>query len=78
MGLFHNGQVYTFNTAHSFTEHLEFFGNAIYFSIVTFTTLGYGDFSPVSWARPFAAIEGFVGAFMIALFILSFVKKMTR
>lgn len=42
------------------------------------TTLGYGDFSPVGWAKPFAAIEAFAGAFMIALFILAFVKKMTR
>ncbi|MGA1198981.1 MAG: potassium channel family protein, partial [Candidatus Latescibacterota bacterium] len=78
LGLYHNNDILTFDQTLGITDNLRYFGYAIYFSIVTFTTLGYGDFAPAGWARPFAAIEGFVGAFMIALFILSFVKKMTR
>ncbi len=55
----------------------EFF-NALYFSVVTFTTLGYGDISPVGFARFIAALEAFLGSFTMALFVVVFVKKMTR
>jgi hypothetical protein len=78
LGLSHNNQVYTFERELGLAENLEFLGYAVYFSVVTFTTLGYGDFAPLGWARAFAAIEAFVGVFMIALFVVSFVKKMTR
>jgi len=54
------------------------FLNALYFSVVTFTTLGYGDISPVGVARIIAAIEAFLGSFTMALFVVVFVKKMTR
>ncbi|PUZ92369.1 potassium transporter Kef, partial [Vibrio vulnificus] len=56
---------------------LEFL-NAVYFSVVTFTTLGYGDISPVGLARFIAALEAFLGSFTMALFVVVFVKKMTR
>lgn len=56
---------------------LEFF-NSLYFSVVTFTTLGYGDISPVGVARFIAACEAFLGSFTMALFVVVFVKKMTR
>lgn len=52
--------------------------NAIYFSVVTFTTLGYGDIAPLGLARVIAAIEAFLGSFTMALFVVVFVKKMTR
>ena len=54
------------------------FLNAIYFSVVTFTTLGYGDISPVGLSRFIAAFEAFIGSFTMALFVVVFVKKMTR
>lgn len=54
------------------------FLNSIYFSVVTFTTLGYGDISPVGFARFIAAFEAFLGSFTMALFVVVFVKKMTR
>ncbi|AKB07078.1 MULTISPECIES: ion channel [Vibrio] len=54
------------------------FMNSIYFSVVTFTTLGYGDISPHGFARFIAAFEAFMGSFTMALFVVVFVKKMTR
>ena len=50
----------------------------MYFSVVTFTTLGYGDLVPVGPSRIIAAIEAFAGSFTLALFVVVFVKKMTR
>ena len=51
---------------------------SLYFSVVTFTTLGYGDFSPKPDFRFFAALEAFTGAFTIALSVLVFGRKMMR
>jgi len=52
--------------------------DCLYFSVVTFTTLGYGDITPHGLARPIAAFEAFAGSFTMALFVVVFVKKMTR
>lgn len=41
----------------------------VYFSTVTFTTLGYGDFYPVGISRLFAAIEVFAGLTFFGLII---------
>jgi len=50
--------------------------NCLYFSTVTFTTLGLGDFRPVeSWGRIFVGSEAFIGAFMMALFVYTFVRR---
>jgi uncharacterized protein YjbI with pentapeptide repeats len=55
------------------------FATCLYFSVVTFTTLGFGDFHPVTDAgRAVASLEAFTGAFMIALFVLVFGRKMIR
>ena len=54
------------------------FGYCIYYSVVTFTTLGYGDIHPLGHSHIFASIEAFTGAFFIALFVLVFGRKMMR
>lgn len=67
-----------FSLHNSFEENLIFFFECLYYSVVTFTTLGYGDFTPVGFSRLVAALEAFTGSFTIALFVVVFVKKMTR
>lgn len=37
------------------------FGDSFYFSTITFTTLGYGDFSPHGWLKFLTSIESFLG-----------------
>lgn len=59
-------------------ENLLQLGRSVYFSVVTFTTLGYGDIVPLGAARVAAALEAFIGSFTLALFVVVFVKKMTR
>ncbi|MBA7566429.1 hypothetical protein ES695_13110 [Candidatus Atribacteria bacterium 1244-E10-H5-B2] len=55
---------------------LEQIKNCLYFSTVTFTTLGLGDFRPVEgWGRIFVGVEAFIGALMIALFIYTFARR---
>ncbi|WP_427980985.1 ion channel [Agarivorans sp.] len=77
-GIHFNGNIVALNLEHSLEQNLIAFAECLYYSVVTFTTLGYGDFTPVGLSRVFAAIEAFSGSFIIALFVVVFVKKMTR
>ena len=45
------------------------FMNALYFSVGTFTTVGYGDWHPVGRSRYAAMVEGLVGWLIMALFL---------
>ncbi|MDM8566123.1 ion channel [Candidatus Halobeggiatoa sp. HSG11] len=72
------GNLIAFDSELTMQQNLYNFANCLYFSVVTFTTLGYGDLSPFGITRIIAAIEAFGGAFTIALFVVVFVKKMTR
>jgi hypothetical protein len=77
-GLSYNGAVQAISSNQTLQENSGFFFSSLYYSVVTFTTLGYGDFTPVGISRAIAAIEAFTGSFTIALFVVVFVKKMTR
>jgi len=55
---------------------LESFLNCLYFSVVTFTTLGYGDFQPaVGLSRFFVSLESIIGAITMALFVYTFARR---
>ncbi len=55
------------------------FGTNLYFSVVTFTTLGYGDFRPEpGWPRLLCSVEALLGAATMATFIVCLTKKYTR
>ncbi len=77
-GIHFNGNIVALNLEQGLEKNLIAFAECLYYSVVTFTTLGYGDFTPVGFSRVFAAIEAFSGSFIIALFVVVFVKKMTR
>jgi hypothetical protein len=67
-----------FDPSAGLETNLEQFFECVYYSIVTFTTLGYSDEARQIWlVRPLAAAQAF-GAFMMALFVVVFGKKMTR
>ena len=43
--------------------------DALYFSVVTWTTLGYGDFQPTEGLRLLAAFQALLGTFFIPMLI---------
>lgn len=45
------------------------YDDALYFSVVTWTTLGYGDFQPTEAARGWAAFEASLGYVVTAIFV---------
>jgi len=52
------------------------FFDYIYFSIITFTTLGYGDILPkTTLLRLICGSEAFLGAFMMGLIVAGFSNK---
>jgi uncharacterized protein YjbI with pentapeptide repeats len=53
--------------------------DSLYFSVVTFTTLGLGDVEPVgSLARAVVGAEALAGAFLTALFVFALGRSVTR
>lgn len=60
-------------------HNVEMYLNCLYYAVVTFTTLGYGEITPTTlFTRHLAAAHAFSGAFMMAMFVTVFGKKMTR
>jgi Ion channel len=55
------------------------FGQALYLSVLTFTTVGYGDLTPATgFGKALAGAEALLGIFFTGLFLVTFVKKFTR
>lgn len=56
------------------------FWGSLYFSMVSFTGLGYGSWIPETndWIKGIGAFESFMGVFTIALFLVTFTRKMRR
>ncbi|MBB1452661.1 two pore domain potassium channel family protein [Pseudoalteromonas sp. SG43-1] len=51
----------------------------VYFSTVTFTTLGYGDYSPLEGiSRALASFQALLGLILSSLFIVTFVRRFSR
>jgi len=78
VGIEFSGQPIIYQAGFSWSETLFNYLQCLYFSVVTFTTLGYGDYIPVGLSRVASALEAFTGSFTIALFVVVFVRKLTR
>ncbi len=52
-------------------------GNSIYFSIITFTTLGYGDINPKGYSdlRMLCSLEALIGVLLMGLFLAGFANR---
>ena len=54
------------------------FFEAFYFSVITFTTVGYGDITPIGLSKLMAVIEVFCGIFIVPLFIVGLSRRYLR
>ncbi len=56
------------------------FADTLYYSVASFTALGYGNWAPqpTGWAKGVGAAEAVLGVSMMALFLVTFVRKWTR
>jgi hypothetical protein len=55
------------------------FMSAVYFSMVTFTSLGYGDIHPINgYGRAAASVEVFVGVLTMSLILVTIVRRWSR
>ena len=54
------------------------FMNCLYFSTVTFTTVGYGDITPLNTSVFFSGVEMFLGLTMMGIWTATLARKITR
>lgn len=54
------------------------FMSSLYFSTVTFTTVGYGDITPVGVSTLLSGIEMFLGLTMVGIWTATLARKITR
>jgi hypothetical protein len=66
VGLSHNGE-----TTHDLAE-------CLYFAVITWTTVGYGDLVPLGAARAYAATEALIGVAYAGLYISLFVAHFQK
>jgi hypothetical protein len=80
LGIFfvHTVEVWIWAFAHLMTGVVSSLEDAVYFSTVTFSTLGYGDITPPPGWRVFAALESMNGFILIGWSIAYLVAASTR
>jgi hypothetical protein len=59
------------------TEPLLFF-KSLYIGVITFFTIGYGEFIPLGYSRILSGLLGFMGVFLMSYFTVAFVRKILR
>lgn len=70
-----NGQSVTYE---AFLAEPLAIADGLYFSLVTFVSLGYGDLHPVGFGRILAAVEALLGAVLLILLVFVFARRGTR
>ncbi len=72
------GSIYNSEAPKCVSNGVPGFLNALYYSLVTFTTLGYGDMHPTGWLKALSALEALTGAVFMALIVAVIARKWMR
>jgi|GEM_PF-3165582 len=59
----------------NFKEKAEVVRDIVYFDLITFTTIGYGDIYPTGWLKLYAGFEGLLGVIFISMFVVTISKR---
>lgn len=79
LGVSEGGTILRYDPHAHWLRNLHTLAVCIYYSVTTFTTLGFGDISPVdNVPRLVSAMEAFIGSFSMALFVVLFVRRTNR
>ncbi len=54
------------------------FFKSLYICVITFFTIGYGEFIPLGYSRVLSGLLGFMGVFLMSYFTVAFVRKILR
>jgi len=76
--IFLSAFLYTFGLLNAAEPFSPSFFQALYFSIITFTTVGFGDIVPLGFTKCVAVFEAFCGVFVIPLLVISLSRKYLR
>ncbi len=60
-----------------FVQKIDLF-ESFYLSIITYTTVGYGDYLPMGWIRGVAAVEALAGVLLTPLFLIALTRHYLR
>ena len=66
--------ILSFSVASHTVAGLDFY-SSLYFSGVTFLTIGYGDITPIGFCRFIAIIEGLFGVVLVSSILVSLIRK---
>jgi hypothetical protein len=71
---YHIGGEGTFNLINLVKD----FGKCVHFSIVTFSTVGYGNIVPYGWSYVISAVQILMGVVFVAVFTSVVLKKILK
>ena len=76
-GVSYGDKLLKFEGTQSFTEMLNIFGDLFYFSVVVFSTVGFGEILPIGpIGKTLMIFEGLIGGLILAILIIAVYKHL--
>ena len=76
-GVSYGDKLLKFEGTQSFTEVLNIFGDLFYFSVVVFSTVGFGEILPIGpIGKTLMIFEGLIGGLILAILIIAVYKHL--
>ena len=76
-GVRYSDKLLKFEGTQSFTEMLNIFGDLFYFSVVVFSTVGFGEILPIGpIGKTLMIFEGLIGGLILAILIIAVYKHL--